>query len=218
MRTFFAAPVTLDVIRLLALAVALRDRAFELVGIWEDDRLAGAGLYEAVVDGLCHGGWARVFALDDVLAGCLLEGPYNRLGRGALEVVGDRAHAIAVDRQHDEVVLALRLFGDGEAKHLVWGGVSSVASRSGAERTNVLPGNGELDIAIRAYGPYAPVFAVDQLQGVFLPLREGEAGARVLAPCFCRRACEARRGRWAVLRAIALLELALLGGGLVGGP
>lgn len=78
-QTFFAAPVTLDVICLLAFAVTLWDGALELIRCGEDDGLAGAGLDQAMVDGLCHGRRARILALYDVLARRLFEGPHNGL-------------------------------------------------------------------------------------------------------------------------------------------
>lgn len=74
----------LDVIRLIALAVALRCGAREFVGIGEDDLFACACLNQAMMYRLCHGRWARVFALDDVLARCLLKGPYDGLGGNTL--------------------------------------------------------------------------------------------------------------------------------------
>lgn len=52
--TLFAAPVALDVIRLLALAVALWNRALEFFCVGKDYRLAGARLDQAVVNSLGH--------------------------------------------------------------------------------------------------------------------------------------------------------------------
>lgn len=78
-QTFFATPVTLDVICLLAFAVTLRDGAFKLIRRGEDDGLASAGLDQTVVDSLCHGRWTRVLALYNVLACRLFKGPHYRL-------------------------------------------------------------------------------------------------------------------------------------------
>lgn len=74
----------LDVERRVALAVALWHCARELVGVGEDDLLAGARLDEAVMYRLGH--WTRpwVLAFDNVLACRLLECPHHRLGCCAL--------------------------------------------------------------------------------------------------------------------------------------
>lgn len=81
MYTFFAASVALDVIGLLPLAVTLRNRTFELVCFWENDRLPSASLNQAVVDGLCHGTRAGVLTLDNVLSRRFLERPQYWLWR-----------------------------------------------------------------------------------------------------------------------------------------
>lgn len=197
MRTFFAAAVALDVVRLLALAVALWHCALELVCVWEDDFLSGAGLDEAVVDGFGHGSWAGVFALDNVFARGLVEDPHYGLGWGGLQMVGQRVHAIAVEGQDDEVVLPFRFVGHWQAEDLV----------------DILPSNAELDASICGQRAHAAVFLVNQLEGELFPLREGEAGAGVLPPWLCRCACQARWCCGAVVGGGALLELALLGGG-----
>lgn len=71
----------LDMICLLTLAMALRDRAGELVRVREYDLPSGAGLYQAVMYRLCHGPRPWVLALDDILPCCLFECPDNRLRR-----------------------------------------------------------------------------------------------------------------------------------------
>jgi hypothetical protein len=193
--------VCLDVVRLVALAMALGRGAGKFVGTGEDDLLARAGLYQAVVDRLGHGARAWVFALDNVLARGLLEGPYDGLGRGALEAVGQGVHAVAVDGDDDEVVLLLRLLGHGQAEDLV----------------DVLPRQAELDVAAGANRADAAVLLVQQLEGELLALRHGEADAGARLERLGRAGGQrpARRGCAGVC-AIALFQLALLRGGLGG--
>jgi len=71
-----------------------------------------------------------------------------------------------VNGYDDEVMLLLRLLGDGQAEDLV----------------DVLPGGTELDAAIGAYRAYAAVLLVDQLERELLALRDGEADAGVGPP------------------------------------
>jgi hypothetical protein len=196
MRTFFAAPVRLDVIGLVALAVALGCRARKLVGVGENNGLARARLHQAVVDRLGHGSRPRVLAFHHVLARGLLKGPHHGLRRRPLQHIGQRVHAVAVDGYDYEVVLLLRLLGDGQAEDLV----------------DVLPRDAELDAAIGAYRAYAAVLLVDQLERELLALGDGEADAGIRPPRLSGAAGEAASCCGAILHA-ALLELALLGCG-----
>jgi hypothetical protein len=200
-RTFFAPSVCLDMVRLVALAMALGRRAGKLVGTGEDDLFARAGLYQAVMYRLGHGTWARVFALDNVLARGLLKGPYDGLGCSALEAIGQGVHTVAVDGDDDEVVLLLRLLGHGQAEDLV----------------DVLPGQAELDVAAGANRADAAVLLVQQLEGELLALRHGKADAGVRLESLGRAGRQSpARGRCAVVCAIALFQLALLRCGLGG--
>lgn len=78
-------------------------------------------------------------------------------------MVRDGVHAVAVDRQDDEVVLALRFLGDGQTEDLV----------------DVPPRDGKLDAPTGTNGPHAAVFLVNQLEGEFLALRDREADAGI---------------------------------------
>jgi len=71
------------------------------------------------VDGLSHRTRAWVFAFHDILACGLLKGPHYRLWRRGLQVLGHRVYTIAVNRNYDEIMLALRLLGNRQAKDLV---------------------------------------------------------------------------------------------------
>lgn len=66
---------------LLALAMALRNRAGKLVCIREDNLLPSACLYETVVYRLGHGPWPWILALHNVLPCRLLKCPHDGLGR-----------------------------------------------------------------------------------------------------------------------------------------
>jgi hypothetical protein len=167
-RTLFAPSVCLDVVCLVALAMALRRGAGELFGVGEDDLLARTCLYKAMVYSLGHRPWSRVFALDDVLARRLLEGPNDRLWCGALQVFWERVDAVAMNRYDNKVMLLLRLLGYWQAEDLV----------------DVFPGYAELDIAAGAYGSNAAVLLVQELQGELLALRNREADSGICPPCF----------------------------------
>lgn len=84
-----------------------------------------------MVNGLGDGRWAGILAFDEVLAGGFLVCPQDGLGHSALQGIGHWGDAVAMDRQNDEVVLLLGLFGYGQTEDLV----------------NVLAGNGKLNLA-----------------------------------------------------------------------
>lgn len=111
-QTIFAPTVGFDVVGLLALPMTLGSGTGKLVCGGKDDFFACSCLDQTVVDALCHGAWARILALFDVLACRLLECPHNWFWRRSFESVRNRIDAIAVHRDDDEVVLLLGFFGD----------------------------------------------------------------------------------------------------------
>jgi hypothetical protein len=184
----------LDVVRLLALAMALWDGALELFCIWKYDRLPRARLYQAVVDAFSHWGGPRVLALHYILARRLLKRPDYGLRRRRLEMVGNGINAIAMNRQDDEMMLALRLLGDGQAKDLV----------------HVAPQDGKLDGPVGPNRPHAAVFLIDQFESKFFALRDGKADPGVRSPCLDCRAGETGRGGVSIWSTTALGEFPLL--------
>jgi hypothetical protein len=135
----------LDVVRLVAFAMALRGGTGELLSVWKDDLLASLCLYEAMVYRLCHGCWSWVFAFNNVLARRLLECPYYWLW--GLHTLRYRVHAITVNRYDNEVMLLLRLLWNGQAEDLV----------------DIFPCNAELDVTAGAYCAYATIVLVEEL-------------------------------------------------------
>lgn len=100
-------------------------------------------------------------------------------------------------------MLLLRFLGYGQTKDLV----------------DILPRNGKLDVSACTNGSYAAIFLVDKFEGEFLALgyREADCGEGLERLCRGTRQTASCR-RCAVLRAVAVLNLALLsrrfGGGL----
>lgn len=159
--TFFASPVRLDMIRLLALSVALRYRTGELVCVRKHNLLPSARLDQAMMYRLSHRRRPWVLPLNNVLPRRLFKRPYDGLGRG--RSFRYWVYTVAVHRYDDEVVLLLCLLRYGQTEDLVC----------------VLPRQRKLDIAGCANCSDSTIFLIEQLKGELLSLRYREADASI---------------------------------------
>jgi len=92
-------------IGLLALPMALRNRATEFIFRRENDRLPNLRLYETVVYRLRHRPRAWIFTFDKVFTTCFLKSPDYRLRSAGWGGV----NSISMNGNNHEVVLALSL-------------------------------------------------------------------------------------------------------------